>query len=120
MFFINSTISSIKKTATTMKSDLLAMISVLTDANSPPPLPPSLPQEEHDARDTDPDTDTDCFGRQRRREHPRQRSHHLHHAQPGVSKPRARCDGRKDERWSLGHGERRGRLLSSNGAAAGT
>ena len=28
-------------------------------------------------------------------EHPRQRSHHLHHAQPGVSKPRARCDGQR-------------------------
>ena len=55
-----------------------------------------------------------------RPEHPRQRSDRLHHAQPGVSRPRARCDGRKDERWSLGHGERRGRLLSSNGAATGT
>ena len=32
-----------------------------------------------------------------RPEHPRQRSHRLHHAQPGVSRPRARCDGRKDE-----------------------
>ena len=28
-----------------------------------------------------------------RPEPPRQRSRHLHHAQPGVSKPRARCDG---------------------------
>ena len=55
-----------------------------------------------------------------RPEHPRQRSDRLHHAQPGVSRPRARCDGRKDERQSLGHGERRGRPLSSNGAAVGS
>ena len=55
-----------------------------------------------------------------RAEHPRQRSDRLHHAQPGVSRPRAHCDGRKDERQSLGHGERRGRPLSSNGAAVGS
>ena len=55
-----------------------------------------------------------------RPEHPRQRSHHLHHAQPGVSRPRARCDGANVQDGSLGHGERRGRLRSSNGAAAGT
>ena len=34
-----------------------------------------------------------------RAEHPRQRSDHLHHAQPGVSRPRARCDGRKCAGW---------------------
>ena len=55
-----------------------------------------------------------------RPEHPRQRSHHLYHAQPGVSRPRAWCDGANVQDWSLGHGERRGRLRSSNGAAAGT
>ena len=55
-----------------------------------------------------------------RPEHPRQRSHHLHHAQPGVRRPRARCDGANVQDWSLEHGEWRGRLLSSNGAAAGT
>ena len=55
-----------------------------------------------------------------RPEHPRQRSHHLNHAQPGVSRPRARCDGANVQDWSLGHGERRGRLRSPNGAAAGT
>ena len=53
-----------------------------------------------------------------RPEHPRQRSHHLHHPQPGVSQPTARCDGAKVQDWSLGHGERRGRRCSSNGAAA--
>ena len=55
-----------------------------------------------------------------RPEHPRQRSHHLHHAQPGVRWPRARCDGANVQDWSLEHGQWRGRLLSSNGAAAGT
>ena len=55
-----------------------------------------------------------------RPEHPRKRSHHLHHAQPGVSRPTARCDGAKVQGWSLGHGERRGRRRSSNGAAAGS
>ena len=34
-----------------------------------------------------------------RPDHPRQRSDHLHHAQPGVSRPRARCDGRKCAGW---------------------
>ena len=55
-----------------------------------------------------------------RPEHPRQHSHHLHHAQPGVRRPRARCDGANVQDWSLEHGQWRGRLLSSNGAAAGT
>ena len=55
-----------------------------------------------------------------RPEHPRQRSDRLHHAQPGVSRPRARGNGANVQDWSLGHGEWRGRLLSSNGAAAGT
>ncbi len=54
-----------------------------------------------------------------RPEHPRQRSHHLHHAQPGVRRPRARCDGANVQDWSLEDGQWRGRLLSSNGAAAG-
>jgi hypothetical protein len=40
-----------------------------------------------------------------RPEHPHQRSHHLHHAQPGVSRPTAHCDGAKAQDWSLGHGE---------------
>ena len=40
-----------------------------------------------------------------RPEHPRQRSHHLYHAQPGVSRPRARCDGANVQDGSLGHGE---------------
>ena len=55
-----------------------------------------------------------------RPEHPRQRSHHLHHAQPGVRRPRAWCDGANVQDCSLEHGQWRGRLLSSNGAAAGT
>ena len=55
-----------------------------------------------------------------RPEHPRQRSHHLHHAQPGVRRPRAWCDGANVQDWSLEHGQWRGRLLSSNGAATGT
>ena len=55
-----------------------------------------------------------------RPDHPRQRSDRLHHAQPGVSRPTARCDGANVQDGSLGHGERRGRLLSSNGAATGT
>ena len=55
-----------------------------------------------------------------RPDHPRQRSDRLHHAQPGVSRPTARCDGAKVQGWSLGHGERRGRRRSSNGAAAGS